>query len=269
MNTIFYYPLEVLVQRPDGIVDVLLYLREIPFMTSDWSDKTLFEHPGIVHTVLVPYPQPHFLVQGYVEAIQSCVTTYIVHQMDIKMDQFATQQRMVARQTTPPVPAFYREARYQSAYTTMAAANSSCPAMHRPRVTSHLCTMEEIQHLLHMQATHRHRQTVHHGDHSLPLPGAPPASSAEAGYCQECRVIHLPMNSVSHVTPSPAQPTPAVTQSASPVRPEHPARPTRPSLSQGGRSESPTSPEGQQGVSSSADTDSRRVVLRQPDLTDF
>jgi hypothetical protein len=97
-------PLEVLVQRPDGVVDVCLYAREVPFMPPDWTDLSVFDHPGIVHTVLVPYPQQHFLIQGYVEAIQSCVATFIVCQMDIRMDQFATQQRMIARQSTPAVP---------------------------------------------------------------------------------------------------------------------------------------------------------------------
>jgi hypothetical protein len=97
-------PLEFLVQHPDGIVDVRLYHRDIPFMPPDWTDITMFDQQGIVQALPVPYPHAHFFIQGYAEAIQSCVTTFMVHQIDCKMDQFTTQQRIVARRTTLSFP---------------------------------------------------------------------------------------------------------------------------------------------------------------------
>jgi hypothetical protein len=249
-------------------------------MPPDWSNVSMFDHPGVVHAALVPYPQPHFLIQGYVEAIQSCVTTFIVHQLDIRMDQFAMQQRLVARQMKPPVPAFYLEPQYHSAYSAVAPASTSAPTMHRPTVAAHIRTMEEIQNLLHLRATLRQRQEASHRGRAPPPPPPAAESAPPADYCQDCGVIHTALNSHPNVTSSLARPAPTTLQNVStsftehPARPmqsftERPARPTRPLPSQRGRPEGTISPEGQQGISSSADADSRRVILWQPDHSEF
>jgi hypothetical protein len=255
-------PLEILVQRPDGVVDVCLYAREVPFMPPDWTDLSVFEHPGIVHMVLVLYQQPHFLIQGYVEAIQSCVAAFIVQQMDIRMDQFATQQRVVARQTTPAVPPFYRESQYQAAYSAASASSSVCPSMHRPTVTAHIRTLEEIQHLLQLRASVRHHQEMRQQESLPPPPPLPPSSTtgSSADYCRECRVVHTACNVHPHVTSSEAQPAPQPLQNFSTYFPEGPARPVRP-LPSRGNLEITVPAEGPQRVSSSADADRRVVVL--------
>jgi hypothetical protein len=226
-----------------------------------------FEHPGIVHAVLVPYPQPHFLLQGYVEAIQSCVATFIVHQMDIRMDQFATQQRKVARQLTPAVPQFYRDAHYQSAQV---AASASSPSMHHPTMSAHLCTLEEIQHLLHLRASVRHQQATRQS-FPPPPPPPPPTSSltgSSADQCQECRIAHTPRDIHPKVTSTIQQAASPLLQNASTYAPDRPNRPVRPLPARSSLAVT-IQAEGHQGVSSSADADRPVVVLRQPEHDDF
>jgi hypothetical protein len=260
-------PLEILVQRPDGVVDVCLYAWEVPFMPPDWTDLSVFEHPGIMRAVLVPYPQPHFLLQGYVEAIQSCVATFIIHQIDVRMDQFATQQRAVAQQSTPAVPQFYREAHYQTAHS---AASASSPSMHHPTMSAHLRTLEEIQHLLHLRASIRHQQATRQSFPPPPPPPPPPSSAAGSAVdqCQECCIAHTPRDLHPQVTSSVQQTAPPLLQNASTYVHERSTRPVRPLPTRSNLAITIPAEE-QQRVSSSADAGRRVVVQRRPEHEQF
>jgi hypothetical protein len=61
--------LEVVRSRADGICDVLVHHRDIPLMSDDCTDVSIFNHQGIVAALHRTFPEPHFLVTGFLEAI--------------------------------------------------------------------------------------------------------------------------------------------------------------------------------------------------------
>jgi hypothetical protein len=187
-----------------------------------------------------------------------------------RMDQFATQQRMVARQSTPAVPPFYRESQYQAALSVTSASTAVCPSMHHPTVTAHIRMLEEIQHLLHLRASVRRQQEMRQRESFPPPPPPPPSSTtgSSADFCQECRIVHTPRNVHPQVTSSVPQSAPQPLQQVSTYLAERPARPVRP-LPSRSNLEITVPAEGQQRVSSSVDGDRRVVVLRQPEPDDF
>jgi hypothetical protein len=104
-------PFQVLLQRPDGICDVLIHHRDIPLLNSNCADVSIFQHHGIVSALFGHRPEPHFLVMGYLEAIHNALETFYLVQVHAMLTQVVNRFIRFAASTPGPCPAAYHDAR--------------------------------------------------------------------------------------------------------------------------------------------------------------
>jgi hypothetical protein len=73
--------LQLLVCRPDSVCDILVYHRQVPLMTNDFTDTTIFQHQGIVSALYRQFPEPHFFITGFPEAVHNALESFYLAQV--------------------------------------------------------------------------------------------------------------------------------------------------------------------------------------------
>jgi hypothetical protein len=103
--------LDVIARRSDGICDVAVYHRHVPLLPNDSKDLSIFAHQGIVAAIFRPFPEAHFFVTGYLEAIHNCLETYYLAQVHQRLGQAVRRHAVLASRTPRPYPASYDDVR--------------------------------------------------------------------------------------------------------------------------------------------------------------
>jgi hypothetical protein len=122
--------LDVVLTRPDGICDVLVHHRDIPLMSDDFRHTSIFNHQGIVSAVFRDFPEPHFLVSGFLEAIHNSLEAFYLVQVHARLGQAVQRFIRLASSTPGPYPACYEDVRRRTFVPTRPV---------RP-MTSHVCS---------------------------------------------------------------------------------------------------------------------------------
>jgi hypothetical protein len=102
---------DVIVRRPDGICDAAVYHRQVPLLSNDSKDISIFAHQGIVTAMFRPFPEPHFYVIGYLEAIHHCLEAHYLQQVHLRFGEAIRRHAVLAHRTPKPYPAVYDDVR--------------------------------------------------------------------------------------------------------------------------------------------------------------
>jgi hypothetical protein len=103
--------LELLVRRPDNVCDILVYHRQIPLMTNDFQDVTIFQHQGIVSALYRQFPEPHFFITGFPEAVHNALESFYLAQVLQRLSAAVRRHAALAARTPRPYPAYYNDIR--------------------------------------------------------------------------------------------------------------------------------------------------------------
>jgi hypothetical protein len=101
--------LEVVARRPDSICNVIVYHRQIPLMPSDCQDISIFAHQGIVSAIHRTFPEPHFFITGFIEAIHNSLESYYLTQVHQRLGEAVRRHAVLAARSPRPYPAYYDE----------------------------------------------------------------------------------------------------------------------------------------------------------------
>jgi hypothetical protein len=180
-------PIEVICTRPDGVCEVLVYHRDIPLMSDEFRETSIFHHQGVVSAVFRALPEPHFLVCGFLDAIHNALEAFYLVQVHARLGQAVLQFLRVAFHTPGPFPDTYRgmtcrtfttDRPFQSTCTqSMPSATQSTliqkPSI-RPRPTPTLeslqQTLAKVQELARLQKLRRQASTVGSSPVRAPVP---------------------------------------------------------------------------------------------------
>jgi hypothetical protein len=73
---------DILHAYPSGATDMILPIDGIPWTGLDFHTPMIFQHSGIAYTRFVTEPVEHFVIHGYVDAVQHCIFTCHAFQPD-------------------------------------------------------------------------------------------------------------------------------------------------------------------------------------------
>jgi hypothetical protein len=104
-------PLEIVAHRPDNICDVLVYHRNIRLMDNDFTDVSIFQHQSIVSAIYRTFPEPHFFVTGYLQAIHNSLEVFYLAQVHKRLGEVLTRHAGLASRSPGPYPAYYDDVR--------------------------------------------------------------------------------------------------------------------------------------------------------------
>jgi hypothetical protein len=132
--------LQLLVRRPDSVCDILVYHRQVPLMTNDFTDTTIFQHQGIVSVLYRQFPEPHFFIMGFPEAVHNALESYYLAQVLQRLRATVTRHAALAARSPRPYPAYYEDIRNRR-FVSM----TSVLPIPRPQVTVPVVPFQAVQ----------------------------------------------------------------------------------------------------------------------------
>jgi hypothetical protein len=184
--------LEVVARRPDGICDVLVYHRKIPLMPNALQDISIFAHQGIVSAIYRTFPEPHYFVTGFLEAIHNTLEAYYSAQVHRKLGEAVRRHAILASRSPRTYPSYFddvRNRRFEVLRPVLPVPPVSRPPMntfqpiHRPPVTIRFTqtkniealqqTLDEVKKILLIQQRRATTSTA------IPIPVRAPAPSTQ------------------------------------------------------------------------------------------
>jgi hypothetical protein len=132
--------LQLLVRRPDSVCDILVYHRQVPLMTNDFQDVSIFNHQGIISAIYRQFPEPHFFIMGFPEAVHNALESFYLAQVLQRLSAAVTRHAALAARSPRPYPAYnddIRNRRFESM--------TSVTPVPRPQVTVPVVPFQTVQ----------------------------------------------------------------------------------------------------------------------------
>jgi hypothetical protein len=80
-------------------------------MTNDFQDVTIFQHQGIVSALYRQFPEPHFFIMGFPEAVHNALESFYLAQVLQRLSAAVRRHAVLAARTPHLYPAYYDDIR--------------------------------------------------------------------------------------------------------------------------------------------------------------